>query len=166
MKQNPAKQNPDKIQRNIQKHNEKERLTNMYMIQMTYGILGVILLRYLQAGYSYIHRSPWNTVIPVGMLILIVLFAAGAGTLALLFSLGKVENVSRAKNYTIFLCALTLVAMWIRFYNQLYGAVYKIIPAVSRVNSQFGQFYLLMCGIGLYLVIEFVVYTVRISRVK
>ena len=159
------KQNQDKVQRRIQKHDRKEQLTNMYMIQMTYGIAGVILLRYLQAGYSYIHRSPWNQVIPMGMLILVAAFAAGAGVLALLFAFGKIKNTSRAKNYIVFLCVLTLVTMWIRFYTEIRWQIIKIFPK-ALPNSDFGQFYLLMIAIGIYLVIGFVVYAIKMYRTK
>ena len=165
------KQNPDKIQRRIQKHERKEQLTNMYMIQMTYGIVGVILLRYIQAGYSWADRgtAPWDKIMPFLMNSALLLFAAGAGVLALLLALGKMKNVSRTKNYVVFLSALALVTMWIKYYNafriQLWNLILKVFPKVYQ-NADFGRFYILMYCVGVYLVIGFIVYSVKLYRAK
>lgn len=147
------------------RHREKERLTNWYMINLCWGLLGIIVLAIL----NYCYRT---TSILVHMQlvswIMTGVFAAGAIVVFLLGFKGVIKNRLRANHYAIFLGVCALVGLWLALYNKIRPVMENVLHFVTRnesliVNS-YWNVYIPMIGIAAYLVIAFIWYLVKEIR--
>lgn len=138
-----------------------DKLTNWYMINLSWGILGFIALGFIESGYS---NSATVLEMPIIMKILAAVFFVGAAALAMLGKCGIIKNKKRAFDYSAFLGVLTLVSLWIGFYANIRMAAVSLIPALKDIRSEWwysrGFRYLL----AIYLIVGFVVVTVKTSK--
>lgn len=143
----------------------KEHLTNSYMLQLTYGILGIIALLFIGSLYknttTLMHMQTFSWVITA-------IFALGA---IVVFSLGKanvIKNTSRANNYSILLGICTLFGLWLALYNRIRPVMESVARTITRnpalaVNSYWNT-RLPIIAIVLYLIVAFIVYTVKVLK--
>ncbi len=141
---------------------EKERLTNMYMINLTWGVVGIIAFIMLGTCYRTV-----NILVHMQMVtwILTGVFAAAAIGL---FAIGKAKNKSRAVNYSIFLGVCTLCSLWLSLYNVLRPLIEKAARVVlgnpNLMVSSYWNTRLPIIGICIYLVVAFIVYAVKVTK--
>ena len=121
------------------KEQRREKLTNWYMINLSFGILAIIAVLILRQLYlmpsmlSYMQIVTW---------VMTGVFAAAAIVVLSLGLTGKIKNKQRAVNYSIFLGVCALGSLWLALYNKISGHraaesrgefyVYKLFPPHRR----------------------------------
>lgn len=143
----------------------KEHLTNWYMLQLSWGIVGIIALLYIGSLYRDV-----NVLVHMQTVtwILTGVFAVGG---LVVFGLGKsgvIKNTKRANNYAIFLGVCTLFALWLSLYNRIRPIMETVARAITRnpalsVNSYWNT-RIPIIAISAYLIISFIVYTVKVLK--
>ena len=97
------------------KEQRREKLTNWYMINLSFGILAIIAVLILRQLYlmpsmlSYMQIVTW---------VMTGVFAAAAIVVLSLGLTGKIKNKQRAVNYSIFLGVCALGSFWLALYNR------------------------------------------------
>lgn len=145
--------------------NYKEHLTNWYMLQLSWGIVGIIALLYIGSLYRNV-----NTLVHMqtaSWIITAVFAAAGL----VVFCLGKanvIKNTKRANNYAIFLGVCALFGLWLALYNKIRPVMESAARAVTgnaalSVNSYWNT-RLPIIAIAAYLIISFIVYTIKVLK--
>ena len=157
------KKTGEKLRRMEERHNEKDRLTNWYMINLTWGAVAMGVLIYLQNCYK-------TASIAVHMqLVTWIMTAVFAAAAIVVFALGKtkvIKNYSRAKNYSIFLAVCALASLWLSVYNPIRAFVESIInkfDPLFMINSHW-NIWILMLGVGIYLVAAFIYYLIKLYK--
>ena len=146
-----------------EKRNVIDKLTNRYMINLCWGILGIVLLRFVESGYS---SSDTILIMPVIMKSLAGAFAVFA---IALFALGKtsvIKNTSRAYNYALFCGVLTLIALWIAFYAQVRLVFGKMFPAVLALDSRWWISWGIIVLLVAYLIISLIFTAFKIRKIE
>ncbi len=146
-----------KNQTKISGKSKAERLTNQYMIQLSFGVLGVLLLLLLLKGYG----SP-QMVLKMQTItwVLFGIFALATVLLLVLGKTGVIKNKTRAYNYAILTGVSALVSLWLSLYNKLNSLLWDMN---ITIHSNW-RIYLPMIAIGVYLLIALVVLVVRVSK--
>ena len=146
----------------ISKKEQNERLTNWYLINLSWGVVGILSLLLISKGYQNI--STLLSMQPL-MWVLTGIFAIGTITLIVL---GKAKDSKRMNNYAILCGVSTLVALWLAFYNKLRPLMENVIRTIldnPNLNvSSYWNVRIPMIGIGVYLVVAFVWYIVTMNR--
>jgi len=135
-----------------------DKLTNWFMINLSWGVLGLIILGFIESAYSNV-----STVLTAPIVVRIlagVFFVCGAVMFGL-FKAGKIKNADRAKNYSIFLGVLTLISLWLGFWVQIRNIVIAVIPALANLRSEWWYVWSLRYLLVAYLVVAFIVVTVK-----
>lgn len=155
-----AKMNAKKAARK-ERHDRKEHLTNRYMLDFTYGILGIIIILIIRSLYSgsalvYMDTAMW------------ILFGVLVVVAAAMIIVGKLKEHPRLKNYGILIGVCALFALWFALFNKtrmvLEAAVRAISGNAQLSVSSYWNFRIPIIAIAAYLVIGFVVYMIRVSR--
>ncbi len=155
--------NDEKKQLKQARIERKEKLTNWYMINLSWGVAGILVMLFVGSLY----KNPAILVhMQTIMWVLTALFAVSA--IALFAFSGKFKNKQRAVNYSVFLGVCTLFALWLALYN----TIRPIMQSVARtlLNNPNLSVYsywntrLPIIGICVYLVISFIVYAVKVTR--
>ncbi len=140
-----------------EKKEKIDKLTNWYMINLSWGVVGLIALGFVESAYSSLYI---NTV-PTVMKVLAAIFFVFA---AVLFALGKtnvIKNTKRANNYAIFMAVIGLAALWIGFYAKIRNLVVGIIPSLGYIRSEWWYAWSIRYVLVAYLVVAFIVITVK-----
>ncbi len=140
-----------------EKKEKIDKLTNWYMINLSWGVVGLIALGFVESAFSGLYI---NTV-PTVMKVLAALFFVFA---AVLFALGKtnvIKNTKRANNYAIFMAVVGLAALWIGFYAKIRNLVVGIIPSLGYLRSEWWYACSIRYVLVAYLVVAFIVITIR-----
>lgn len=140
-----------------EKKEKIDKLTNWYMINLSWGVLGLIALGFVESAFSGLYI---NTV-PTVMKVLAALFFVFA---AVLFVLGKtnvIKNTKRANNYSIFMAVVGLAGLWIGFYAKIRNLVVGIIPSLGYLRSEWWYAWSIRYALVLYLVVAFIVITIK-----
>lgn len=143
--------------------NKKEKLTNWYMINLTWGVVGILAMIFVASLYK-------NPAILVHMQtiawVLTGLFAVSG--IALYAFSGKFNNKQRAVNYSIFLGVCALFSLWLALYNVLRPLIQSVARVVlNNPNLQVYSYWntrLPIIGICVYLVVSFIVYAVKVTK--
>ena len=155
------KKNNDRITR----RERNEHLTNWYMINLCWGIVGLFVLILIYYGYNNVKTI--LTMQPM-MWVLTGLFAAGTVAIWILGKTGVIKNKKRADHYTIFLAVCLLAALWLALYNRIRPIMESCARTIlNRPNltvSSYWNVWLLMIAIGIYLVVAFIYYVVKVTR--
>ena len=149
----------------VSKRDEKERLTNWYMINLCWGIVGILGLTVIYRGYrstsTILYMQPL-------MWILTGVFAVGAIVLFVLSKCNIVKNTKRVNNYGVFLCICTLVSLWLALYNILRPIIENCARSIlgnpNLTVSSYWNVWISMILIAVYLVIAFIWYAIKIAR--
>ncbi len=161
-----AKQKKEKnLEAKISRVERNERLTNWYMINLCWGILGILVLIYLRGCYVnasvLVHMNLINY-------ILTGVFAATAIVLFVLGKIGKIKNAKRAYNYGTFSIVCGVVTLWLALYNKLRPLIEKLAQLITGNNAlhitSYWNIRIPLIGIIAYLVVAFVWYLIKVSR--
>ena len=158
--------NAKKKQRLMEREQKREKLTNWYMINLSFGILAIIVVLILRQFYykpSVLEYMPMVTWIMTGV------FAAAAIVLLVLGVKGVIKNSKRAKNYAIFMGVCALGSLWLALYNKIrmYAEIglQKITGNENLLINSHWNINLLIIGIVAYLIIAFIYYLIKLYRV-
>ncbi len=159
--------NAEKNRHLKEREDRREKLTNWYMINLSFGILAIIVLLFLRNVYyngatiAYAQPMSW---------ILTAVFAVGAIALFILGKSGKIKNTPRAYHYAKFLGVCGLASLWLALYNKIRyfaeNALISITGNASLTISSYWNIRVLIIGIAAYLIIGFIYYIVKLYRIK
>ena len=135
-----------------------DKMTNWYMINLTWGVVCFILLGFVENLYG---SASTVLTAPLVMKIVGIVLALGAILLFVLGMPGIIKNTKRAYNYAIFVGIAALSSLWIGFYAVIRSAIIRIIPALGALRSEWWYAWGFRYLIAAYLVIAFVVVTVK-----
>lgn len=148
-----------KREKRIKKKAYIDKLTNWYMINLTWGALGFIALGFVESAFKSAVFETMNTM----KILAAVFFVLGI----VLFTLGKtgvIKNTRRAKDYSIFLGVLTVILLWIGFFTSIRNAVISVLPALAALRSEWWYAWGFRYLIVIYLVVGFIVVTIKTKR--
>ena len=144
---------------------QKERLTNMYMINFTWGIVGILAFLYIGSLYKntsvLVHMQTINWV-------LTAIFAVAAVVLFVLAKTGVIKNTSRANNYGIFMGVCALFGLWLALYNKIRPVMeivaQKLLGNSNLMVSSYWNTRIPIIAICIYLVVAFIVYAIKVTK--
>lgn len=154
----------EKNEAKMERNRQREKLTNWYMINLTWGIVGIMVLWYFRRlhytnAMLYMQQIKW---------ILTGVFAVASGVLFTLSATKKVKNTSRVKNYGIFMAVCAFVSLWLALYNQIRVVAQDVLRTVlnnpSLAISSYWNIRIPIIAICVYLVVAFVVYVIKVSK--
>ncbi|MCI5893073.1 MAG: hypothetical protein MRZ66_06705 [Clostridiales bacterium] len=157
--------NAEKNRRLKEREEMREKLTNWYMINLSFGILAIIVLLILRnmyrSGATLVYTQPMAW-------ILTGVFAAAAIVVFVLGKTGKIKNKSRAYHYTEFLGVCALCSLWLALFNKIRYFAENILTKINLnlTISSYWNIRVLIIGVIAYLVIAFVYYIIKLYRVK
>ena len=148
-----------------ERYQQKEALTNKYMINLTLGIAGIIVLLILRAMYRNVTTLMHMQAITW---VLTGLFAVGAAVVYAFGKTGKIKNASRATNYAILLVICAVVALWLSMFNTLRpimeSAARVILGNPALTVTSYWNIRIPIFAIIVYLVVAFIVYAIKVTR--
>ena len=156
----------NKKERNRLRAEKREKLTNWFMINMSWAFAGLIILQLIGNGYNMsttlMHMNLW-------LRIAAGIFVLGGGALIFLWVKGD-KKVERFKNYSIFLWVVAAIAVIISYYAPIRNVLMKIPIApfsamISKMNSGW-RIWFFMSAMGVYLVGAFVYYLIKMKKIK
>lgn len=130
-----------------------DKLTNWYMINLSWGIVGIVALRIIESGYG---SADTILQMPIIMKVFAAVFAVCAIALFACGKTGVIKNTSRAYNYAIFTCVAALLSLWIGFFAQIRLLVCKVIPFLYGIDSRWWISWGPIIGIIVYLVLALI----------
>ena len=152
-----------KRERNRAKRAKIDLITNKYMINLSWGIFVIILLRFVESGYM-----STNTVLtmPGLMKTCAVIFAVAA---AGLFACGKM-NIAKRKGlfygYSAFAFVLTLGSLWIGFFGSIRNFFVELYPALINLDSRWWISRGPIVLIAVYLIVTLILTTIKVALVE
>ncbi|MCL2837562.1 MAG: hypothetical protein FWE04_00615 [Oscillospiraceae bacterium] len=151
----------NKQERNRERQAAKNRLTNWYMINMTWAFVSVIVLQFIINGY---HTMGLLLHMNLIMRIVAGVFALGGGVLVYLWIKGG-RAKPRFFNYAIFSWAIAAVALLISFFAPIRLLFVRMgLPHVFTTQFPRNMIWGIMMGIGLWLIIALVIYIIKIRK--
>lgn len=151
-----------KKEKNIQRKNERERLTNQFMIQMSYAVLGIVLLYVVQSLYKnmttilYMYYINW---------IVFGLFTVAA---VIFIWAGLAKKSTRLKNYGCMFVGCSLVALWLSLYTHVRPGLQDFLIKITGNQDlniySYWQTRLPMIAIVVYIVVAFIIYCIRVAK--
>ena len=149
-------------EKKISKKEQNERLTNWYLINLSWGVVGILALLLISRGYN--NAGTILSMQPV-MWVLTGVFALG--TIAL-FAIGNTKKSARINHYAIFSGVCTLVALWIALYNKIRPILESTLRTVlGNPNLNVYSYWNVrvpIIAIGIYLVVTFIWYAIKVTR--
>lgn len=147
---------------------KRESLTNWYMINLSFGILAMIVL--LLWGNMYKQASTLKYANPLTWTFTGVFALAGL----IVFILGKakkIKNAKRANHYAIFLGVCALSSLWLSLYNKIRYFAENILARMYDGNTPFTinshwNINVLFIGIAAYLIIGFIYYVIKLYKLR
>jgi len=153
----------------------REKLTNWYMINMTWAFVGIIVLQLVLQGYNTLGVWRWAGTPPRGMVIMVMdlalwiaagVFILGNGVLFYFWWRGGRQN-KRMFNYMIFLDVCIVVVALITFWNQIRMWFIRLgIPASGIFGHSHWRIWFFMVGIGVWLLVALVIYFIKYRKIK
>lgn len=151
-----------KKQQKMTKHERNEHLTNWYMINLSWGIVGILALLAINRGYRNI-----DMLLIMQPLAWVLTGVFAAATIALVV-MGKVKDSTRANHYAILTGVCTFVGLWLAFYNKirlvLENVVRTLLGNPNLTVSSYWNVWIPMIGIGIYLVVAFIYYVIKLAQ--
>ena len=152
----------NKQERNRERQTTKDRLTNWYMINMTWAFVAVVVLQLIINGY---HNTVLLLHMNLIMRIVAGVFALGGGFLCYLWIKGG-RTKSRFFNYAIFSWVIALVALLISFFAPIRMMFERMgLPHMFWTHFPRNMIWGIMMGIGLWLIIALVIYAIKYRKI-
>lgn len=152
----------EKKERNKIKHQKQEHLVNWYMVNICWGVLAIIVLKFIDNGYMSAKTSSGMNIF---MWILTGVFAAGAIAVLVLGKCKVIKSFRRAVNNTVFLAFCALGSALVVLYAPIRYALMQSIPALSSLHSSW-RVYWIMLAIVVYLLAALVYYFIKAHSIK
>ncbi len=151
-----------KKEKKMAKKEKIDKATNKFMINLSWGILVIILIRIIENGFT----GSAVLAMPTIMKVLAVVFAVLAIGLFVCGKMNILKNKQRVYDYAIFAAALTVGSLIIGFYSKIRLVAGGISPQLLNVDSRWWFSWGLIAGVVAYLVVMFVWTVVRISLIE
>lgn len=156
------KKNSVKRANKTQSFDYKEHITNRYMIQLSFGILGIILL--LMFGKFY--KTP--SILVHMQTITYVMTAIFCVACLVMLYFGKKKDSSRLCNYSVLMIVCGGVTLWLSVFNKVRPMIQNVLRTISgnellSVNSYWNVRVPIVLIVA-YLVVAFVIYYIRLGR--
>ena len=152
----------DKNEKRIQRKQKKEKLTNQFMIQMSYSILGIVILYAMTSLYKNVSTLPYMYYINW------IIFGVFTVLAVALIWVGAVKKSNRFKNYGCMFVGCSLVALWMSLYNHMRPVMQDILRNITGNEVlNLDSFWITrapMIAIVIYLVSAFIVYCIKVSK--
>ncbi len=146
-----AKIDQTKRQKKLEKRMKVDKVTNWFMINLAWGVLALILLRYME-----------NTIMihPERMLIPAIIFGVIAVVLFVLGGMKIIKNKSRAFNYGIFTAVAAVFSLYLTYFARIRYALGAF--GDTRWWMSWGP----SLAIALYLLGAFIFTAIKIARIE
>lgn len=149
----------------ITKRERNEKLTNRYMVQLTWGIVGILI--FILVYRACLKPSTLVMVQPFAW-VMTAVFPISAIVLTFLGKSGVIKNKSRAYNYAIFTGVCTFFALWLALFNKLRMVLESLARTIlNNPNIMVSSYWNVRIPIILivaYLVISFIVFAIKVTR--
>lgn len=140
----------------------KEHLTNLYMIQLSLGLLGIVIL----SLFSNLYKNP-KTLIHM-QTVTWILFGIFTAVCIALVIIGKSKKCSRCLNYGLLSGICAIITLWLSLFNKIRVILENVVRSVTGNEmlsiSSFWNIRVPIILIIAYLVIAFIVYCVMIAK--
>lgn len=140
-----------KREKKAEKRRRIDRITNRFMINMSWGILCIIILLYMQ---NILLVNPGVLKIPA------IIFGVAAVALFVCAKLNVFKNTWRAYHYSIFALVAAVVSLIMAFYPKI-----RLVVGTG-LDSRWWVTWGPIGGILIYLVVMFVVTAVLVARIE
>lgn len=148
----------NKRERRRAKREKIDKLTNWYMINLSWGVLCFIALGIVENLYG---SASTVLTAPLTMKIVGLVLAIASIAVFVLGKTGVIKNTKRANHYSIFLGVAALVSLWIGFYAVIRSAVITVIPALANLRSEWWFAWGFRYLIAIYLILGFIVISIK-----
>lgn len=152
-----------KRQKKREKQEAIERTTNRYMINLMWGIVGILVLRLVEKGYNSLATI---LQMPTIMKIVAGVFAVIAVALFVLGKVKVIKNTKRCYDYAVFTAVIAVVSLWIGFYAKIRLFVINFLPYFKPFDSRFWYSWLPMAAIIVYLVVALIWTIVKLAKIE
>ncbi len=152
-------------EKKITKKERNEKLTNRYMVQLTWGVVGILV--FIGIYRACLTPSTLVLVQPFSW-VMTVIFALGAIALVVLGKTGVIKNTSSAYHYAAFSGVCAVFALWLALFNRLRVIIEDVAQTVlNNPNLMVSSYWNIRIPIILiiaYLVIAFIVFAIKVTR--
>lgn len=162
----------DKKSKRAEKMAVSERLTNGFMLTLTYGLAAILLLEIARRHYLKWDMDAWNFASKYSI-VLGVIFALGVVG-ALVWGAIKKNNGRKALGYTAFFAVASVVSFFISYDARLpisrammakktdgWGMVDFMANLNLARDIKFVEY-----GVAIYIALAFVLYAVKLARIE
>lgn len=153
-------------QRRENRAKQKEKLTNWYMINLCWGLVGLLALTVIYYCYKDVTALMY---MPVVTWVMTGTFAVAA---IIVYVLGKnevIKNKTRAIHYAGFLSVCAAASLWLALYNKIRVIMQAAVNALTggRIATigSYWNVWLLMIAIVVYLVVTLIYYIVKERKI-
>ena len=153
----------EKRERNRAKRAKIDATTNNYMINLAWGVFAIILLRFVESGFS---SADTVLIMPTLMKTLAAVFAVVAVGLFVCGKLDLLNHKNRFYGYSVFSLVLTLGSLWIGFYSSIRNFFVGFFPNLANLDSRWWISRGLIVAVAVYLVVMLVWTMIKISRIE
>lgn len=149
-------------EKKITKKEQNEKLTNKYMIQLSWGVVGMLALHFISNGYQNA-----STILMMQPLVwtLTGIFAALGVILAVI---GKGKKSERICNYAVFSGICALVSLWLACYNKVRPLLESVIRTLTGNSafmlSSFWNVRIPTIAIAVYLVVALICLAIKVNK--
>jgi len=151
-----------KREKRIEKKAKIDKATNRFMINLSWGIVAILGLRFVENGFL----GSMAVSMPTIMKVLAAVFAVIAIGLAICGKMNVFKNTSRTFDYAVFSLVVSLVCLFIGFYAPirlfLGGFSEKLLSIDSRWWISKGP----IAAIVIYLILDFLWIGYKIAKVE
>lgn len=152
-----------KRERNREKRAKIDLTTNQYMITLAWGIFVIILLRFVETGYS---SADTVLAMPTLMKSFAGIFAVVSVGLCVCGKLNLANKKRTFWGYAAFALVLALGSLWIGFFSNIRNFFIKLNPALVSVDSRWWISRGPIVAVAVYLVITLIWTTVKIAMIE
>ncbi len=145
------------------KREKIEKTTNQYMINLAWGILVIILLRFVETGYTSM-----DTVLqmPVTMKVFAGIFAAASIGLFICGAKNVLNKKEVFVGYGIFTAVLALGSLWIGFYSNIRNFLGAVSPGILNIDSRWWVSRGPIVLVVVYLVVTLIWTTIKVALIE
>ena len=159
-----SKTNRDlKREKKRQKRQKIDNITNLYMINFAWGIFIIILLRFVETGYS---SASTILKMPVIMKSLAAVFAAIAIGLLVCGKMNIKNKKDKFYNYFWLSILMAAGSLCIGFYSSIRNLFLNLSPALSTLDSRWWISRGFIVVIAAYLVITLIITAVKVALIE
>lgn len=165
----------EKRRKRTEKMAASERLTNGFMLCLTYGLGGIVLLEIVRRHYlMYLNQFNMNALgfASKFCIVLGVLFAVGAAVMAVLGAVKKI-NCGKSVCYTVFFAVSSVLSFFLSYdvrvpisakmlaSKEYWGGLDFLANLNLAQDAKWVEY-----GVVAFLVVAFIVYAIRLAKIE